>query len=182
VGTADCGSYTIWISKPHDAAEEEKLVAQLIQDRIEWEDRILREGRFFRTNFRKGRPVSPDPSVAGGAPLSTEEEDGGEDREENEGVAVREEEIAKPLILRRKDAPETETKQDMRRLIEPLEISGARKDLRIKKLENRIRVLKSQLKAKKTRNWKSNQRSGREGQNCEEMVGDTQWLTSNTPD
>jgi hypothetical protein len=48
-------------------------------------------------------------------------------------VAVREEEeIAKPLVLRRKNPPET--KSDMRRRIESLEISGAKKDLKIKEL------------------------------------------------
>jgi hypothetical protein len=40
VGTADSGSYTIWTSEPHDAAEEEKLVAQRVQERIELEDRM----------------------------------------------------------------------------------------------------------------------------------------------
>jgi uncharacterized coiled-coil protein SlyX len=146
VGTADSGSYTIWTSEPHDAAEEEKLVAQMVQERIEWEDRMLREGKFFHTKFRKGRPVSPDPSVAGGAPLSIEEDDGGEDGEGSEVVAVREEEIAKPLILRRKNPPET--KSDMRRRIESLEITGAKKDMKIKELGDRIRVLEKQLKTK----------------------------------
>jgi hypothetical protein len=95
--------------------------------------------------------VSPDPSVAGGAPLSIEEEDRGEHEEGNEEVAVREEEeVAKPLVLRRKNPPET--KSDMGRRIESLEISGAKKDMKIKELGDRIPVLEYQLKTKKIEN------------------------------
>jgi hypothetical protein len=144
VGTADSGSYTIWTSEPHNVAEEEKLVAQMVQERIEWEGRMLREGKFFHTKFQKGRSLSPDPSVAGGAPLEEQDDEGDEE------VAVREdEEIAKPLVLRRKIPPET--KSDMRRRIESLEISGAKKDAKIKEQGDRLRALEKQLKMKENR-------------------------------
>jgi hypothetical protein len=63
---------------------------------------------------------------------------------------VKQQVVAKPLVLRRKNPPET--KSDMRRRIESLEISGTKKDMKVKGLGDRIQVLESQLKTKKIEN------------------------------